>query len=321
MTDWPPISMTASIAAHQGSHPPGEERSFCAVSRRLNPLARELAGEVADPTRLEAHLALYVQRLWRCLEYHWRRQSTAPFERLVQQALSGELVGALGRANLLRDVTMAQALELHEERAARCFETEHMIAVRAIAWQMGGRQAQEAVENFAAELILPREGRPVKIAQYEGRTTLRLWLRAVVANHWISHVRRERKCTVRPLAEDDVGSLPACDADQDQCEQLLHPLFTEAIAALPAEDRLLMKMLLLDHVPQQTVASMLGVHSGSVTRRRQRITEIIWGNVKRLVSASGSAQRAEQCLHLVLAGDDVQLRRQLGDILARAVVS
>jgi hypothetical protein len=56
-----------------------------------------------------------------------------------------------------------------------------------------------------------------------------------------------------------------------------------------------------------------------VTRRRQRVTSAIWQAVQKAAVRHGQPRRVSECLDLILAGDDPDLRRELGAALADAV--
>lgn len=317
LTDW--------MARNEGVSPDEAAARWEAIERGVESLARRLASQVcgravaADPAEVEP----YARRLADCLTYHWKRlgaRDLATFAEVVECVETGDLGYEAGGTNLLADVTLAVALERKEPRAAAMFDTEYMPRARATARRLAGQRGADEVDNFAAELLLPREGRPPRIALYQGKTSLASWLRAVVANFCVSRLRRQREKPVdlapeRLPAADDAAQ----DADRRPCEELLRPIFTQAVAALEAEDRLLITMLVLDQVPQKDLARTLGINSGNVTRRRQRIAADIFSRVQKLAARGGESARADQCMHLVLAGDDVNLRRRLGDVLASAL--
>ena len=77
-------------------------------------------------------------------------------------------------------------------------------------------------------------------------------------------------------------------------------------------------MLLLDQVPQQALARSLGINSGNVTRRRQRITSDLWERIGAASRCAACRGEVADCLQLVLAGDDRELQRQLADALGEA---
>lgn len=251
-------------------------------------------------------------RLWCCIDYHWERLSSQEAVEFPDVLKHLESMND-GESSILREVTLAMALELRYPAAAESFEEQWMPLVRATARRVGGPSALDLVENFSADLILPRKDAPPRIAQYQGRTPLSAWLRVVVANHCLSQLRRRRAWTpVEELAE--VRSLAA--HDHQPCRELLAPLVGMALGTLEDEDRLLLKLLILDEVPQQQVAQLFGVHSGNVTRRRQRAAQSVWRAVAAEAERAGKRQAAGDCLESVLAGNDPALRSELSQQMA-----
>ncbi|MBI1312083.1 sigma-70 family RNA polymerase sigma factor [bacterium] len=263
--------------------------------------------------------AVVVQRVWNCVYCHWRRaseQASLSFEavlELVHSASGGE--GA-GEHSILKDVVFAQALQNGDGWAAERFETEYMPIVRAVARRAGGQRAMDRVDNFAAELILPRDQRPPRIAGFQGRTTLKAWLRAVVANYCISDFRKQREVTLEAEIDRSVDVETEELADQSQCETLLRPVFQQVVGVLEHEDRVLITMLILDNVPQKNLATSLGINSGNVTRRRQRIVQSLCDQMADLAAREQAEQSFSDCLDLILTGRDRALRERLSEVLA-----
>jgi DNA-directed RNA polymerase specialized sigma24 family protein len=303
----------------------GLDGALAEVIARLTP---EVCRRRIDPS--EPQHDLYLGRLRVCVEYHAERFGEGrpiPPPRVIARLEAGDLGGVKVRANLLCDVVLAQALQLGEARSAEVFEAEYMPVVRSIARHLGGERAVDAVENFAAELVLPREGREPRIATYRGRTTLAHWLGPVVTNAWRTEFRRRKP--KEPFLRGsggraiEPGMVPtSCcppsnpPSELGQCEELLRPIFLAVGRLLADEDRLLLQMLVLDGVPQKDLARGLGLNSGTITRRRQQAIEAILSGTRRLAAECQRPRQAEDCLGLILAGDAVEARRGLADVLA-----
>lgn len=321
---WPPAALAGWIALQEGQTPERANASFRQVAARLDELAAQHASQICGrPAPVDPPgQGCYRRRLWLCAEYHWRRLAAAgplPFARLLARLEAGDLGHGAGRSNVLFEVTLAQALELGEAHAAGMFEKEYSPIVRAVAQRTGGPRAREAVDNFAAELVLPRGDRPPRIAGYQGRTSLASWLKAVVVNYWLSLCRKRAPASMASPPETPVAGDAALQIDRGPCQQLLEPLFAQAMAGLQTEDRLLLKMLLLDGAPQNELARSLGVNSGTLTRRRQRAAAQVLNRLRESLEQSGERRRAEECLQLVLSGDDENLKQRLAEVLARGI--
>lgn len=298
------------------------ERQACLerVAERLEKLARQQYEQVNDRVGPDKQTVdIYAKRVWICLEYHWKRlanEKRITFEDVVKQLQPAETDDETPPDSILRDVVLAQSLELGETGAAERFETEYMPVVRAMARRTGGQRAMDAVENFAADLILTRGDRPARIAKYQGRTFLKSWLRTVVVNFCVSGFRKQREVHPETLPELAIAENTTAPSDHSHCEGLLRPIFMQSVKTLDSEDRLLVTMLVLDDVPQRELARAMGIDSGNVTRRRQKIMAAIWNRVNELAAEQNEERSLTDCLDLILAGESRELRESLAELLA-----
>ena len=101
---------------------------------------------------------------------------------------------------------------------------------------------------------------------YRGEATVSTWLCRIVVNACIDRLRRE---AVRPTAPWPEGDLPARSADP--ATQLATRLAVdEAMAALPAEQRLAVMLVDVQGWPVAEVAELLSVPVGTVKSRCAR---------------------------------------------------
>jgi RNA polymerase sigma factor (sigma-70 family) len=323
---FPPASTTAWMAAQEGLDPLRAAERHGDWVARFDRLVHELSTLVCDRwPPADDQRAGYGRRVWNCFEHHWKRMATGgplTFDQVRTRFEERELGIRVGDVNLLEEVMLAQAMEFKQAKAAEMFEAQYMPDVRRIARHSGGPRAAESVENLAADLILPRPQRDgsalaPRIAGYQGRTSLRSWLRSVIVHRWISETR---KAPMAVMAEAQAIADPRASAPAmtDGCEELLGPIFTEAVRAIGAEDRMMIKMLVLDNVQQQTLARTLGLHTGNVTRRRQRALEQILAHATSAGRGGSSAGQFDECLEAVLTGDDGDLRQTMANALAAA---
>ena len=151
----------------------GSPSACQAVARRLAELIEGLTEMCCARPVLPSHprYDAYLERLWMCIEHHWRlacAESPLRLAQLLPRLCGDGTAAGTFKGNLPAEVLLAQALEFGDERAAQCFDGQYMPVVRAIARRAGGEQAVDGVENFAAELVLPRAGSPPRIATFRG---------------------------------------------------------------------------------------------------------------------------------------------------------
>lgn len=297
-----------------------KEQATRLVRERVALLVGSLCG--SSPGGGEAAIDPYLARAWQCIDHHARKfleSEPLPFDQIVDRLETGRLAYGQVGVNILAEVTLAQGLELAEPRAAERFDADYLPAVRKAAYKVGGQRAVDAVDNFSAELVLPRNQRPPRISTFLGRTPLTTWLRTVVVNFWLTQTRRDRYERPAEVPEVVHRESPDHAVDGRPCRDLLEPVFRQAVRSIDAEDRLLLKLLLLDGVPQKDVARGMQLNSGTITRRRQKAAEQVLLDVRAQVAQSGQAASTQRCLELALTGDLPELRSGLAEVLAMAV--
>lgn len=265
-----------------------------------------------------AERADYALRLWQCVAYHWmRRVGNCPrnLKELVATLETNEITASAG---LLYEVALAVALEKMEPRAATMFEQRYMPQVRSFARQTAGARGEDFVEDFTATLVLPRENAPPRIRQYQGKTPLLKWLRVVVTNYCLSQLRRKQPDALDSTSEAESVGESETPQDNRKCLDMLAPVIAAAIGWLEPEDRLLIKLLLLDEVPQLQVSKSLGIHSGNVTRRKQKIMDAIWNGIRTPQLEPNARADFRDCMEDVVAGHDSLLSRELAALVGSA---
>lgn len=321
-----PVELADWVALQEGGRGTTPNDLIDCVAAEVERVARRLVEEVTG-LRLPATdegLLPYTKRIWRCVECHWRRFAEGGPIRLadvISRLESGQLaLDASRSSNVIREVVIAQGMELREQKAAVMFDIEYMPIVRAIALRVGGAQAAEHFRNFAADLILPNQAQVPPIAKYLGRAPMTSWLRLVIRNAWIDHGRKR----VDEQASESVVEVSVPEAsveriDAGPCRELMQPIFAQAVASLKTEDRVMLKMLFLDEVPQKELARSLGIHSGNVTRRRDNAAAQVFGEVRRLSLVLSNPRQGADCLDLLLAWNQPELAQRLGELLTSSL--
>lgn len=297
-----------------------EKHALSSIQPELERLADDCGAAAFDQEPLDQNTRLaLVRRYWACLQYHAEmEQNKASWGDTIKMVQCGAALGAEGSANGFADLALAEGLQTGQSRAASLFERDYMPLVRQVGQRVAGSRGMDLLDNFAAELIMPRKDRPPRIALYVGKTSLAKWLRSVATNYLLSKLRagRERQNAPEPEWHD---SQLAVSLDAQPCLELVRPLLSKALDGLPAEDRLLLCWLTIDGLPQQQVAKTLGIHTGNVTRRRQRAAHAVLQQVHLSASTAGKMQAVVDCLDALLTEADPTARQQLGSWLSNEI--
>jgi RNA polymerase sigma-70 factor (ECF subfamily) len=211
------------------------------------------------------------------------------------------------RALHLEDLAFACALRRGFEAAWEQFVAEYRpvlhAAARAIVGAAGEARARELADSLYAELYgLDRSGAARKhslLEYFHGRSKLATWLRTVLAQRHVDAFR----ASLRTESLDDenaphrAAGLQSANAafekiDPDRARLLprLFEAISEALAALPAPDRLLLSLYYVQELTLAQIARLRAVHEATVSRRLRNIRVELRGTVEAAL-ARGSAAR------------------------------
>ncbi len=274
-------------------------------------------------------------RVCSILEKYLLRHQPSPAPDVVRQFLDNL------RAD---DLCLVVACERGEESAWGDLMAQYTPTVRAAARAACGNEsdAEELAGSVWAELYGLRrtnaEGQPTgKLAYYSGCGSLGGWLRAVVAQMNIDRHRRTARLVQTEEAADfdrlshdthegieenfraAQSNNPEQELERKEAARDLHHALARAVAELPAEDRLLIKLYYYDDLRLREAGAVLGVHEATASRRlaraqkeiRQR-TEKILREEKRWTAQEMTRAFADSLLQLTGSdGTDAELRRAL----------
>lgn len=171
----------------------------------------------------------------------------------------------------------------------------------AAALDPAGRAADLADELFA-DLYSQKLFR-----YFHGRSSLNTWLRAVLAQRFVDRIRAGKH--TESLVEDD--RVPAVTRsggpDDTTCRTAVLAALTEALAALPARDRLLLGSYYTQGMKLAAIGRVLREHEATVSRHLTRIRQELRAAITTsLASRTGYDEvSARACLRSVMddAGD------------------
>ena len=222
----------------------------------------------------------YCGRLWCCWGHHWRQAAeTAPEHRIDGSDVADQIRSGRGYAgggqlggDPLRDVVLAVAMVLKDNRATSRFQSDYFESSRRLAGKVNRRFFLDPDDwwNEFLDFLAGYTKPPAKLDRFIGKCALRNWLPPVLWNF----LRR------RPLPEGaDPNDLkegrhsPVDDMARRECVDLFAKLVKQALDELPSEDRLLLSMMYVDELKQKEVAQVIRVHPGQISRRHARAIE------------------------------------------------
>lgn len=186
----------------------------------------------------------------------------------------------------LDDLYLATACARGDERAWDEFGRGYFGFIRGFARRF--LTDQEAVD-LADQVIADLWSRG-KLGRYEGRSTLRTWLGAIVAHAALNAGNALRR--VLPSHGDELGDRLAAalssawDAAAEEAARLLRQIVEEAIAALPAQDKLSLRLYYEQGLTLDEMSVLLRASKAALSRRLKRTRETLRDSIEVLSQRS-----------------------------------
>jgi RNA polymerase sigma-70 factor, ECF subfamily len=176
--------------------------------------------------------------------------------------------------------------------------------------------ARELADTLYADLYgtNTRDGRRVsKLASYTGRGSLEGWLRTVLAQEYVNRYRRTKRLVSLDEESEEGIQFRAPEPDPvPAADQRLAQATDEALAALSAEDRVVLSAYYLDGRTLAEIARMLGVHESTISRKIDKLAKLLRKQIIAAMVRRGMSRRqAEEALEVDVRDLQVDIRRSL----------
>ena len=208
------------------------------------------------------------------------------------------------------DLCLIIACEQGDERAWEDLVANFDSTVKSAARKISANNedAEDLASSIWAELYglrVDADGnKKSKLAYYSGRGSLAGWLRAVVSQLAVDQFRKTSKFVqieedrefdnlASEAAEHDNGHMSHVDNPEEEfakgaAESDVAEALASAVAALDAEDRLILKLYYFDDLKLKDIAATFGYHEATASRKLTRVQhEIRKGVEKALMSRHG----------------------------------
>jgi RNA polymerase sigma-70 factor len=190
----------------------------------------------------------------------------------------------------LSDLALACACALGHENAWDHFVTEFRPALyRAADAFASDGGAREVADALFADLYGVKEGgdaRPSLFRYFHGRSSLATWLRALVSQRYVDHMRARRRLAPLP-DERSPAAFPApalpSDPDRPRFAAAFADALGRAIAALPPRDRLRLACYYAQEMTLARIGRLTGEHEATVSRHLARTRRGVREAVERLL--------------------------------------
>lgn len=176
--------------------------------------------------------------------------------------------------------------------------------------------AHELADTLYADLYGTslREGHRVsKLASYTGRGSLEGWLRTVLAQEYVNRYRKTKRLVSLEEESEEGVQFRAPEPERiAAADTRLSRATDEALAQLPAEDRMVLSAYYLDGRTLAEIARMLGVHESTISRKLDKLAKALRKQILVSLTRAGLSRRqAEEALEVDVRDLQVDIRRSL----------
>jgi RNA polymerase sigma-70 factor, ECF subfamily len=184
------------------------------------------------------------------------------------------------------DLALACACKLGLASAWEYFITNYRAglyeAARALTHDES--RARELADSLYADLYgLEERGRRSLLSYFHGRSSLKTWLRAVLAQRWVDVVRAAQRMEPLGDAIDDEADATSDPPEPDRAiyvESLAQAL-EAALRLLRPRDRMRLKFYYVEELTLKEIGRIMNEHESSVSRRLARTRKQLRRQVER----------------------------------------
>ena len=241
----------------------------------------------------------------------------AAFVARTAERLPAEATADEARALFAPDLWLAAGCAAGDAKAIAYFDERYVAPLGKVLGATGltADQIDEVKQELRGKLLVA-DGEPPRILEYSGRADLRTWMRTTAVRGAIDLLRRKQAL---PLDDDELAALPALADDpeiahlKDRYRDELRTAIGDAIAALDARDRLLLKYHYVDGISIDRIGGLYGVHRATAARWLGAAREALSVATHRLLGArlGVTASQLRSIARLVESQLDLSIRRLL----------
>lgn len=258
-------------------------------------------------------LAQFAAALERSLRKRFAEISPASREHLVEYL----------QTLYLQELALAAACLEGSEPAWEYFVREYRAPLRAAAGAItkgsrAGANAQELADSLFAELfglVDGKRGERSLFRYFHGRSSLKTWLRAILAQRHVDRLRESRRWESFEQGDgEESRTLPEChvtppslDPHRDRYLQRFVAALQLSLAALDRSDRQRLELYYARQKTLTEIGRQIGEHESSVSRNLERIRRELRGRIEEHLHGEPALSEAEIALCFQYAAEDAPI--------------
>jgi RNA polymerase sigma-70 factor (ECF subfamily) len=218
----------------------------------------------------------------------------------------------------IEELTLARACAAGHNQAWEAFLLRYREKLFDIANYITKESSagRELADSIYADLYgtTMRDGQRVsKLASYTGRGSLEGWLRTVMAQEHVNRYRRRRRLVSLEEESEEGAQFAAPEREEVVAvDPRVEAATDDALAALSAEDRLILAAYFLDERTLAEIARTLGVHESTISRKLDKLAKSLRKEILVNLRRRGMSRRqAQEALQVDVRDLRVSIRERL----------
>lgn len=182
-----------------------------------------------------------------------------------------------------------------------------------------GVEAAEVLQHLRERLLVPEGGRAPRVAEYQGNGPLAAWLRAAAVRTALNlrraqgrRARAEEDAEAEPLAVGTGADLELEYLRRNHREDF-HAALKEALAALPARERTVLRLHVVEGLALERIGAMYQTHKSTVSRWVAKAREEVLAGARQRLAERLKLSSGE--LHSLMRAVNSQLDLSLPSML------
>lgn len=221
------------------------------------------------------------------------------------------------------DLALACGCMEGTEQAWEYFVREYQSYLRASAGSItkgshAGADAQELADSLFAELfgiVDGKRGERSLFRYFHGRSSLKTWLRTILAQRHVDCIRMSRRWTSleggngeekKSLPTERIGN-PVLDPHRERYVSRFVAALESSLTALPRNDWQRLELYYSRQLTLAEIGKKLGEHESSVSRSLERLRRELRGSIETLLKAPPPLSEAEIMLCFQYAAEDAPI--------------
>lgn len=240
--------------------------------------------------------------------------------------VAGRMQGDVDAMKCLRglhaaDLYLAKACADGDRHALEGLESALGLLPALVARAARHAPLDEVFQTLRAKLLLAEPPARPKILEYSGRGPLGAWLRVAAIRTALSLARRANAAPVEAVTRDVLLAVPGM-ADDPETAHLrerfrteFKEAFEEAVRSLTDEQRLVLRLNLIDGLSIDEIGAIHQVHRATAARWIQKNLELVHQRTRDNLAArlSVSTGDLDSMMALVRSSLEISIQRLLGD--------